>query len=167
LQPLVLMERGGIKSRGARALICNLHSRIGQRELDAVYTTLGWSRDEGRVEELSQVHGPGNVLLLRFECEHVNEMFVGFGGQGVKAEDVGARTAEEARHWLAADVPVGSHLADQLLIPLALAGGGSFRTVPLTDHSRTNIRLIEQFLPVRFDIEESGGVNAVRVVGVG
>jgi RNA 3'-terminal phosphate cyclase (ATP) len=54
------------------------------------------------------------------------------------------------QRYLAADVPVGEHLADQLLIPMALAGGGEFRTVPLSSHTTTNAALIERFLPVRF-----------------
>jgi RNA 3'-terminal phosphate cyclase (ATP) len=64
-------------------------------------------------------------------------------------------------HYLAADVPVGEHLADQLLIPLALAGGGSFRTLPLSSHGRTNAVIIARFLPVRICMED----DLVRIEG--
>jgi RNA 3'-terminal phosphate cyclase (ATP) len=40
-------------------------------------------------------------------------------------------------------------LADQLLLPIALAGAGSFASMPLTLHSRTNIDVIRRFLDVR------------------
>jgi len=52
-------------------------------------------------------------------------------------------------------VPVGEHLADQLLIPLALAGAGSFLTTPLSLHATTNIHVIEKFLPRKFSVDRS------------
>jgi RNA 3'-terminal phosphate cyclase (ATP) len=51
---------------------------------------------------------------------------------------------------------VGAYLADQLLMPMALAGGGVFHTLSITDHTRTNMALIEQFLAVKFGVEEMG-----------
>lgn len=51
---------------------------------------------------------------------------------------------------------LGAHLADQLLLPMALAGGGVFHTLSITDHTRTNMALIEQFLAVKFGVEEMG-----------
>ncbi len=47
-------------------------------------------------------------------------------------------------------MPVCEHLADQLLIPMALAGCGAFVTTEPTLHTLTNMAVIEQFLPVRF-----------------
>ena len=46
-----------------------------------------------------------------------------------------------------AGVPIGPHLADQLLVPMALGGGGSFDTVLPTSHTTTQARLVESFLP--------------------
>ncbi len=48
------------------------------------------------------------------------------------------------------------HLADQLLVPMALAGGGSFTTPRMTEHLHSNIAVIELFLPVRIDCREEG-----------
>jgi RNA 3'-terminal phosphate cyclase (ATP) len=45
------------------------------------------------------------------------------------------------------------HLADQLLVPIARAGGGAFRTGPLSHHTTTNIAVIEQFL--------TGGIQTI------
>ena len=52
------------------------------------------------------------------------------------------------RNYLSSRALVGEHLADQLLIPLALAGGGSFTTGALSLHTRTNIETIRQFLEI-------------------
>ena len=49
--------------------------------------------------------------------------------------------------------PVGEHLADQLLIPMALARGGSFSTGPLSAHTTTNIEVIRKFLDVKFEVD--------------
>ena len=51
---------------------------------------------------------------------------------------------------------VAEHLADQLLLPMALAGGGSFTTPRMTEHLHSNIAVIEVFLPVRIDCREEG-----------
>jgi RNA 3'-terminal phosphate cyclase (ATP) len=53
--------------------------------------------------------------------------------------------------------PVGEHLADQLLIPLALAGGGSYVTGQPSLHTTTNIEVIKKFLAVEITIEQKGG----------
>ena len=110
----------------------------------------------GRAEKLSRAEGPGNVALVEVQCEHATELFTLCGERGVSAEEVGRRVADEALAWIAADVPVGEHLADQLLLPMALAGGGRFVTVDPTPHTVTNARVIERFLPVSVALEALG-----------
>jgi RNA 3'-terminal phosphate cyclase (ATP) len=105
--------------------------------------------EDAQVVEVSETPGPGNALWVELVCEHVTELFVGFGERGVRAELVAERVTREVRQYLAAGVPVGPHLADQLLAPLALAGGGRFRTLPLSPHGETNLEVIQQFLPLR------------------
>ena len=93
--------------------------------------------------------GPGNALLLEIESEHLTEVFSGFGEVGIRAEAVAEQATREARRYLAAGVPVGPHLADQLLVPLTLAGAGAFRTIGLSSHSRTNLDVIRLFSSTR------------------
>lgn len=50
---------------------------------------------------------------------------MGFGERGVPAERVAGRAVREMQAYLDAGVPVGEHLADQLLLLLALAGSGA------------------------------------------
>ena len=153
LTPLVLPERGATRRRCARAIVSQLSRRVGDRELAVVRSRLGWSEDELEVTALAaDMAGPGNVLLLEIESEHVTEVFTGFGEIGVRAEAVAEQAVQEARRYLAANVPVGPYLADQLLLPLALAGGGSFRTLPLTRHAATNIAVIRQFLGTSIEV---------------
>lgn len=151
LTPVDALERGRVVSRRATALVANLPLTIAERELHVVAKELGWRKKELRAEERHDAAGPGNALTLHVETRHASEVVTGFGEKGVPAERVAKRACRALQRYLAADVPVGEHLADQLLLPLALAGGGSFRTLPLSSHARTNAALIERFLPVRID----------------
>ena len=90
-------------------------------------------------------------------------MFVGFGDRGISAVTLAAGVADEAQRWMDRDVPVGPHLADQLLLPFALAGGGRFRTSSLTPHTTTNIAVIQRFLDVPIAVTEASGVVEVAL----
>jgi RNA 3'-terminal phosphate cyclase (ATP) len=155
LRPREWLERGPIARAGARALVAGLPVAIGRRELEVVHERLGWSRRDLEVERV-EAHGPGNVLLLALEHDGGTTVIAAFGEKGVRAEDVAARAADEAQRFLAADVPVDEHLADQLLIPLALAGGGSFRTVAPSLHTRTNAEIVRRWLPVDIALTDEG-----------
>jgi RNA 3'-terminal phosphate cyclase (ATP) len=164
LTPLVLDARGDTVTRRVVAIVANLDPRIGHREVDAARARLGWEDGtaEFEVRMMDQSNGPGNVLLIEIGSAHVTEMFTEFGERGIRAEHVAHKAARDAQRYLAANVPVGSHLADQLLVPMAIAGAGSFRTTGLTPHARTNIEVIQRFLDVSIDAHDEDG-DAVQV----
>jgi RNA 3'-terminal phosphate cyclase (ATP) len=166
LDKLDLLERGEVRSCEAIAIVANLPAVIGRRELDAASAVLGWPRDRFRIQELRGSPGPGNVVHVVVESEHVTEVFTGFGEKGVRAEEVGTGVATEAQAYLDAGVPVGEHLADQLLLPMALGAGGAFRTLLPSSHTRTQIDLITLMTDARIDVkEEAHAVYEVRVRG--
>jgi RNA 3'-terminal phosphate cyclase (ATP) len=152
LSRLDLLERGEIRGRRATGVVANLPRRIAEKELRVIGERLSWGREHLHVAEVKDSSGPGNVVTIEIESEHATEVFTSFGERGVSAEKVGERAAEEAEEYLEAGVPVGAHLADQLLLPLAMAGGGSYRTLPLTTHSVTNIDMIKKFLEVEIAV---------------
>lgn len=155
LSRLDLLERGAVRRRSARAIVSQLPVSIAQRELKVLGTELSIDRDHLRIVEEPRPQGPGNAVIVEVESEQVTEVFSAIGEKRVSAETVAARAAEEARRYLDAGVPVGEHLADQLLIPMALAGGGAFVTTPLSSHATTNIGVIERFLRCRFTVDRS------------
>ncbi|HEX8130955.1 MAG TPA: RNA 3'-terminal phosphate cyclase [Pyrinomonadaceae bacterium] len=169
LTPLQLLTRGSITARRARALVVKLPPTVGERELGVVAEQLGWGEsagDELRVETSYNALSPGNVLTLEIESEHLTEVFTGIGERGVRAETVAERAAAEARAYLDAGAPVGEHLADQLLIPLALAGGGSYATGQPSLHTTTNIEIIKTFLDVQITVRPTdGNVWEIEVKG--
>ncbi len=152
---LELLERGEIRRKLARAVVSNLPRNIADRELACVRDLLGWDRESLQVEETAS-HGPGNLLMLEVESERLTEVFTAFGERGIRAEDVGRAAVDEARDYLASGAPVGPHLADQLLLPMAMAGGGSFRTVAPTRHTLTNIEVLKMFLEIEVRVEKEG-----------
>ncbi len=154
-----IMERGEVRTRRARVLIAHLPRTIADRELAIVAKRLSWSADSHSIEETRDSHGPGNILSIEIGCDHVTEVFTGFGQKDVGAESLAERATQEAREWLASGVPVGRHLADQLLVPFALAGGGAFTTMPLTPHTTTAIDVIRRFLPVDVELRPAEGRN--------
>lgn len=81
--------------------------------------------------------------------EHITEVFTGFGEKGVSAESVAKRAVDAARSYLATEAAVGPHLADQLLLPMALAGAGEFLTMPVTQHFESHVEIIGKFLSRR------------------
>ncbi|MDB6068038.1 MAG: rtcA [Pedosphaera sp.] len=166
LKQFDLLERGAIRRRRARAIISKLPTQVADRELAIVREQLGWREDECSVEVADNPSGPGNALLLEIEAEHVTEVFTSFGERGRSAEEVARKATEAANSWLLAKVPVDEHLADQLLIPMALAGGGSFLTVKPSLHSTTNATIIRRFLPMEIRFEQASE-NAWRVVVAG
>jgi RNA 3'-terminal phosphate cyclase (ATP) len=151
---LDITERGKVRRKLARALCVKLPPSVGERELAVVRQRLGWDGEELEIAASDNAHSPGNVLTLEMEGEHLTELFTGVGERGVRAEIIAERAVAEVENYLADGAPVGEHLADQLLIPLALAGGGSFVTGALSLHTTTNIEIIKRFLDVAIDSEQ-------------
>jgi RNA 3'-terminal phosphate cyclase (ATP) len=153
LVPLVIEEAGKRVSQRVRADVSVLPFAIAEREVATALTLLKWPDECGQARTV-KADGHGNVVMVEVAHEHVTEMFTGFGETRVSAEEVAARVVDEVRDYLAVGAPVGPHLADQLLLPMALAGGGAFVTGELTEHARTNMDVIGRYLPVAFGVEQ-------------
>jgi RNA 3'-terminal phosphate cyclase (ATP) len=164
LLPFELMERTPVRVIRVRAIVANLPRSIAQREINVVRRALSLGPDNAAVEEIRGAPGPGNAIMIEIEMEHHTEVFTGFGAPGVRAEAVADDAAKAARAYIASGAPVGHYLADQLLVPFALAGGGRFRTGPLSRHAATNIEVIRDFLKVNIGaMEEPGGTWTITV----
>jgi RNA 3'-terminal phosphate cyclase (ATP) len=168
LSPVDLTERGEITQRKATAIVANLPRAIAQRELDTVANLLNWEREAMEIIEAKNSVGPGNIVLIEVaSTTGIVEQFCGFGRLGVSAESVATEAVKEARAYLVSSAAVGEHLADQLLLPFALAGGGVFTVEKLNRHARTNMEVISSFLPVNFSTREETGRIRVEVTSRG
>lgn len=163
LKPLTVESRGEVLDRRARVLSANLPQNVATREKARLEKQLGWRPNQVTIEH-PESRGPGNAILLEIESEALTTVITGFGKKGRRAEAVVDDVVTEYRKYIEHDTPVGEHLADQLLLPLALAGGGRFRTVPPSDHTFTQVDTIRRFMDVQIDLrEEARRVWAVEV----
>jgi RNA 3'-terminal phosphate cyclase (ATP) len=165
LSPMTISERGAIRGKRARAWLSKLSPEVAERELAVVREELGWRPEECEVETVEHPTGPGNALVLEIEAENVTGVFTGFGECGRPAEEVALEAVQAAQEWLEAAMPVDEHLADQLLLPMALAGGGSFRTTKPSLHSTTNAGIIQRFLPIPIGFEQESALAWRVIVG--
>ncbi|MGZ5005679.1 MAG: RNA 3'-terminal phosphate cyclase, partial [Chthoniobacterales bacterium] len=88
-------------------------------------------------------------------------------------ERVAEQAVTAAKTYLDANVPVGKFLADQLILPFAIAASrstreifrSSFKTLPLSSHAETNIEVVKKFLDVDVRVTpESDRVCIVEIV---
>ena len=154
LKPIELLERGEIKSKFARAVVSNLPLVICERELRVVRDKLNWPENLTKAQQVENSRGPGNIITIEIGSENITEVFTGFGQKDVPSERVALEAIKSVKKYLTSGVPVGRYLADQLMIPMAMAGGGKFRTLPLTRHSTTNIEIINKFLDIEINAEK-------------
>lgn len=163
LRALQLHDRGPLQQISADAYIAALPLNIAERELTVIGHALDIPRECLRLQGLPNDMGPGNAVTITAQFANVSEVFTGFGERGVLAEHVAKSAASEAREYLNAEAPAGEHLADQLLLPLALAGSGSFVATTITDHLRSNAKVIATFTDRLIEWREQAGGYVVRV----
>jgi len=167
LQGFDLLERGEAKGHRVEAFVSQLPLHIAQRECDTIRRLAHWQPAQAETGEI-QADSPGNILLIEFNFEHITELFTACGERRVKAEDVAKRLWREANRYQKSGVAVGEHLADQLMLPLAIAAsrgatGGKYRTGKLSLHAVTQIDIISRFLDTPVVVEQEGDTTLVSV----
>lgn len=163
LNGIQIGERREIVLRRSIGVVANLPRHIAQREVETVGKMLNWGPECFSVEESRNSAGPGNIVMIEIGSGEVTEIFSAFGQVGLSAEKVASIAARDAREYLVSRAAAGEHLTDQLLLPLALAGAGSFTAAKINMHARTNMEVIAEFLPVRFETQPMAGYTLVSV----
>jgi len=160
---LELMDRGEAIAQRVEAIVSNLPLSIAERETKVALHKLGWPGDCAQAREVA-ASGPGNAVMIEIRFARVTEVFTGFGEKGMPAEKVAAAVAKEAKAFLGSEAVVGEHMADQLLLPMALAKGGAYLTTAPSSHTTTNAEVIRAFLDIPITMTgESGGLWRVEV----
>ena len=166
LNELVLVERGGIVDQNALAISARIPAHVTERELDHVQKKCYWPKESLTKKMVSSV-GPGNLMSLSLVMENITEVFDAVGERNVSAERVAGRAVRELKRYLNSEAVVGEHLADQILLPMALGKGGRFTTLKPSQHLLTNIEVIQQLMDVRVSLEEISEDCWEVVVGSG
>lgn len=170
LRGITLRERGALRRVKVVSAVSGLPVSIARRQMGSALAAIGRI---GVVPETSVIEAPSRgrgtyvFILAEFEC--VRAGFSALGEPGKKAEAVGIEAAGAFVSYMKRSGALDPHLSDQLLLPMALASGTSSATVAeVTTHLRTNVHVMEGFLPVKFSITgRDGEEGEVSVEGAG
>lgn len=169
LTPVDLLCRGPLLTAYAECLAPALPRSVTQRELQALGKALNWGPNQLLTPAVRQNEGPGNALMATLVYQELSEVFTCIGEKGQSAERVAELLAQEVRRFEGSMGALGPYLADQWMLPLALAlcdtgqaqASARFTCTEWTDHARSNAEVIEAFLPVQF--EAVSDKNSVQV----
>lgn len=163
---LDLTRRGNLRRVRGLSASSNLPKHIRGRQAGAVLQILRSAGLNPRVDEIdAPSKGPGTAVFLWTECENALAGFTALGELGKPAERVAEEAARDLLAYIDGQAALDRHLADQLVLPLALAGGPSHLTTEVvTQHLLTVAWVVEQFLPGRIRVEGSeGGPGACHI----
>jgi RNA 3'-terminal phosphate cyclase (ATP) len=165
LQGLRLSERGPVEVTGFSA-VAGLDPGIARRQARRARTRLADRDIKADIREETWQGGPGTVVALVLDTDPVPTLFFSLGARGKPAEKVADEAVAQVFAYLEGDnALVDLHSADQLVLPLALAEGGSeYAVAEVTQHLTTNVFVIRQFLDRDIVIDgEEGGPGRVRI----
>jgi RNA 3'-terminal phosphate cyclase (ATP) len=166
LNGLNLLERGDLQQVRGLAVVTQLPSHIPQRMAMRAENLLHQADLRATVQPLRERGvAPGAGLFLKAEYENSLAGFGALGRVGLPAEKVAEMACEELLNFHKRVAPVDVHLADQLLLPAALASAESqYRVAEISTHLTTNAWVIEQFRLARVTVDEAEEVVAVAPV---
>jgi len=168
IQGIDLTERGQLKRIWGISAYSNLPDHIGVRQKERAIQML---RRQGFDAEITTIRAPspgkGTCVFLVAEFENSIAGFTALGERGKRAEKVAEEAVSELLHYIRSGAALDKHLADQLILPMALAETTSvFTTCEVTQHLLTNIWVVEQFMGRCFEVEgEEGSKGRVRTLG--
>ncbi|MBN1177902.1 MAG: RNA 3'-phosphate cyclase [Anaerolineae bacterium] len=147
---ITLTERGALKRIWGVGVVSNLPAHIPQRMVNRARNLLNEAGLKTDLEPLRvRGDGPGAGIFLVAEYEGARAGFTAYGKQGLPADQVAQAACDAllAHHHTGA--PVDPYLADQLILPMAVAQGTShIVTSRITNHLLTNVATVQSFLPV-------------------
>jgi RNA 3'-terminal phosphate cyclase (ATP) len=152
-----LTARGMLRRVRGLSGVANLPMEIGERQRRQALSRLRILDSTVEIDvavEPFPARSRGTLLLLLAEFEHSQACFFALGARGKPAERVADEAVDALFAFLNTDGAVDAWLADQLLLPLALAREMSaLRTAEVTLHLLTNATLIGYFLPARIAVD--------------
>lgn len=155
VKPLKLLQRGEAVSHKATALSAKIPTHVGERELQFIQKKCLWENNDLE-NKVVDSYGPGNLLSLQLTYQNITKIFDSVGQIGLSAERVADRCVRDMRRYTKINAAVDEYLCDQLLLPLVLGNGGTFRTLRPSLHTETNIAVIQQLTGCSIKVSEIG-----------
>ena len=147
LSPLTVVERVPLRRVTGRAVAANLPSHIPQRMTARAHLILKGAGVGAQIEPLRvRAACAGAGIFLTAEYESVRVGFSALGAKGKPSEAVAEEVVAALLAHRDSGAALDQHLADQLVLPLSLAGASSSFTVErVSRHLTTNCWVVEQF----------------------
>jgi len=167
LRPIALTRRGELRRVWGTAAVMNLPAHIPQRLAARAFNVLAEAGLQAQVEPRRlRGAGPGAGIFLFAEYAHATAGFTAYGRKGLPAERVAEAACEDLLAHHRSDTPADPHLADQLVLPMALAAGESrVITSQVSQHLLTNAWVVRQFLARELRIDGEPGAPGTLVAG--
>lgn len=167
LRGLDLTERGKLLGVSGISAASRLPEHIIQRQRDQAVARLRARHIKAEFEMIDAPSpGPGTLLFIRAQYEGITAGFSGFGRLRYPAEKVAEDAVRSFEAHLTRKAALDPHLADQLLLPLALAPEPSrYTTTEVTRHLRTVVWVVNRFIEREIRIEgEEGAPGYVQIL---
>lgn len=156
--PLIATERGALKEiRVVSSAASVLRQRkVAERQIEGAALVLGSLPIAPKTNaEYARSMSAGSALCIVAEFERTVVGASALGARGKMAEQVGREAGEQFLAEFNSPGCLDRHMGDQILPYMALAGrGGRVTVTGISEHCRTNMRVIEQFLEGRFDVQD-------------
>ncbi len=170
LRPASLLPQQGAPRVHGLSVVANLSRGIAERQRDRILQRLGAQGQQADITVAEvEASGAGTFVLLVAEAGGVPAGFSALGERGKPAERVADEVVDALLGFLKTEAACDPHLADQLILPMALAGGTSrLTTSRVTSHLLTTVRIVQQTLgcPVQLG-GEVGSSGHMTIQGVG
>jgi len=153
IQRLELINRNDFIKVGAEAISSKIPRHVTERELAQVKKRCGLSGENLHQKFVESV-GPGNVVSFYASLKTHTAIFESFGEKNVSAEKVANKAVSAFYRFNDANVPVCEHLADQLVLPMALGVGGIYRTTKPSMHLLSNIDVIKCIMNIDISLRQ-------------
>ena len=159
LAGLELRERGKLVRVSGRAVAANLPAHIPQRMADRARKLLEAAGIAAQIEPLRvRASCPGAGLFLTAEYEGVRSGFGSLGERGKPSETVAEEAVSRLLEHRASGASLDTHLADQLILPLALARAASEVSVERrSSHLTTSAWVVERFGLAKVEVAAGEG----------
>ncbi|OGP81155.1 MAG: RNA 3'-terminal-phosphate cyclase [Deltaproteobacteria bacterium RBG_16_54_11] len=158
LTSLQLLERGTIRMIRGRSHASDAlrQRRVAERQQESAMACLKKAGVPCEIEvEYRPAASPGSGIDLWALAKNTVLGANALGARGKRAEDVGEEAAAALLRQLNSGAALDEWMGDQILPFLAVARGEStISTARITDHLRTNLWVINHFLPLETQIKE-------------
>ncbi len=166
LRSLSLTERGKLRAIEIVSAAARLPTHVRQRQAGRARAGVQAAGVAPAVQLVEmKAASPGSVVAVTGVFDKTRVVASALGARGKSAEKVGEEAAAAFRFYLDRPGAVDEYLADQMVIPMALAEGASeITTVKITQHLRTNVEVIRAFLNRKIELDgEVGAPGRIRV----